>query len=105
MNDLGQQDAEIITGEELEKIPLHFIIPTGLTSRYAHHMIVQASDLEVTLSFFEAKPPLVVGGIEAQKEALKGGVTAECVARVIIAKARFPDFMRALRDVPIEQGK
>lgn len=86
-----------------ERVPLHFIVPTGITSRYAQHVIVQASDLDVTLSFFEIKAPIVLGDGEMQKEALKAlkeGITAECVARVTIARARFAEFVKAFQGIP-----
>ena len=86
-------------------MPLRFIVPTGLTSRYAQHMIVQASEIDVTLSFFEMKTPIAIGGIEIQREALKEGVTAECVARVTIAKARFSEFVKAFTSVPLDTDK
>lgn len=55
--------------------------------------------MDVTLSFFEIKAPIVLDP-EAQKQALKEGVTAECVARVTIALARFADFLKVLNEVP-----
>jgi len=85
--------------DENERIPLRFLIPVGVTSRYAQHLIIQASDVDVTLSFFEVKAPIVLDP-EGQKQALKDGVTAECVARVTIALARFGDFLKALNGVP-----
>jgi len=68
-------------------------------------MIVQASEIDVTLSFFEIKTPIAIGGIESQREALKDGVTAECVARVTIAKARFSEFVKAFTNVPLNTDK
>jgi len=69
-----------------ERVPVNFVIPIGMTSRYAQHVIVQASDLDVTLSFFEMKPPIVLGNSESQEKAkeaaLRDGINAECVARV-----------------------
>lgn len=91
------------TDLEGENVPLRFVIPTGMVSRYAHHMLAQATDNEITLSFFEPKPPLVLGGPEEQIEAIRqSGVLAECVARVTIAKARFPEFVKALSGMPTE---
>jgi hypothetical protein len=91
---------DIAPDDELERIPLHFLVPIGMTSRYAQHVIVQASEIDVTLSFFEVKAPIVLGDGDAQKEALKGGITAECVARVTIARPRFADFVKAFREIP-----
>lgn len=84
------------------QVPLRFHVPVGLSSRYAHHLVVQATDNEVTISFFELKPPIVLGTPEVQREAVKDGITAECVARVIVARARYGDFVKALSDFPLE---
>jgi hypothetical protein len=89
--------------QEDVQIPLRFNIPSGMTSRYAHHMLVQPGEHEVTLSFFEIFPPLLLGSPEEQKEILKKeGVKAECVARVTIAKARYFGFVKAWESI-IEQ--
>lgn len=89
--------------QEDVQVPLRFNIPTGMTSRYAHHMLVQPGENEVTLSFFEVFPPLLLGSPEQQKEILqKEGVKAECVARVTIAKARYFGFVKAWESI-IEQ--
>ena len=100
MDDRPTQEAPPELGQE--KIPLQFQVPVGLSSRYAHHLVIQSTDQEVILSFFELKPPIVLGSEEVQRAALKDGITAECVARVIVAKARYPDFVRALSDFPSE---
>lgn len=89
--------------QEDVQIPLRFQIPTGMTSRYAHHMLVQPGEHEVTISFFEVFPPILLGSQEEQKEILKqSGVKAECVARVTIAKARYFGFVKAWESI-IEQ--
>lgn len=85
--------------QEDMQVPLRFNIPSGMTSRYAHHMLVQPGENEVTLSFFEVFPPLLLGSPEEQKEILKKGVKAECVARVTIAKARYFSFVKAWQSI------
>ena len=82
-----------VEGEEV--IPLIFNVPVGIASRYAHHLLVQTTENEAILSFFEVFPPLV-GNLEELKEKLKGGVRADCVARVTIARTRYPDFVKAM---------
>ena len=77
-----------------ENVPLLFNIPVGVSSRYAHHLLVQVGGDEVTFSFFEMIPPVVLDA-----KLLENGVRADCVARVTIAKARFPDFVKTLVDV------
>jgi hypothetical protein len=88
---------DILSELEAESVPLLFNVPIGLSSRYAHQLVTQTSENEVALFFFEVLPPFLTGGtIEEQKEILKKGVRADCVARVTIARARFPEFVKAM---------
>ena len=97
MDDVDPIKPEALPEILAEKVSVNWHIPTGLASRYAHHMLVQATEFEVTLSFFELKPPVILGDTppELIKDILKQGVLAECVARVTIAKARYPEFLKA----------
>jgi hypothetical protein len=81
---------------EGENIPLLFNVPIGLSSRYAHHLLVQTTENETILSFFEVIPPLVSGTPAEIKEKLKDGIRADCVARVTIARSRLPEFVKAM---------
>jgi hypothetical protein len=94
---------EPIPPPKAQEVSLRFHVPVGLSSRYAHHMVVQSTENEVTLSFFELKPPIIIGPPEAIQEAIREGITAECVARVIVAKARYHDFVKALSEFPIDK--
>lgn len=75
------------------QIPLHFNLPIGMPSVYATNFIVQATDHEVVISFYEAQPPMVIEGDEESIELLKKvGVRADCVTKVTISRARFDVF-------------
>lgn len=88
--------AESVSEAEAEYIPVSFNIPMGLASRYAHHLMVQSTEHEVMLSFFEIMPPPLIGSPEEQREALKKGIRADCVSRVAIARGRYPEFVKAM---------
>jgi hypothetical protein len=78
-------------------IRVNFRIPSRMPALYAHHMLVQPGDHEVTLSFFEVIPPPLLE--EDQLKLMEEtGVTAECIARITIAKNRFPAFVKAMQD-------
>ena len=76
-----------------------FGVPVGMTSRYAHHLMVQGAEHEVVLSFFEVIPPMLSGTPEEQRAILQKGVRAECIARITVARARFPEFVKTMQDV------
>jgi hypothetical protein len=79
-------------------LPIEWHVPDDLVSRYASNVLIQHTEHEFVLSFFELQPPLTVGSPEeqvAQLEAI-GAVRAECVARIIISPARIGAFIEAL---------
>lgn len=100
MENVTPSESEEVSALE-ERVPLNWHIPVGLASRYAQHMLVQASEVDVTLSFFELKPPIIMADtpLEEQKRILKEGITAECVARVTLARARYNEFLKAFMGV------
>ncbi|GAB62703.1 hypothetical protein KSU1_C1107 [Candidatus Jettenia caeni] len=63
-------------------------------------MVVQHTEHEFILSFFEVRPPIFLGPDEEQKEkaAQLKSIKAECVARVIVASERMSDFVKVLQD-------
>jgi len=87
--------------EEAEqvKLKLEWRIPEGLAGRYATNMVVQRTEHEFVLSFFEVYPPMVIGSpdeIKTQLEQLET-VRAECIARIIVAASRMPEFVEVLQ--------
>lgn len=81
------------------QLPIEWCYPDDLISRYATNMVVQYTEHEYTISFFEVRPPLLLGTPEQISERLKAidSVKATCVARVIVAADRLQDFIDALQ--------
>lgn len=96
MDETAKPQSESSSDVDEEAIPLLFNVPVGLSSRYAHHLLVQSTQNEVTVSFFEIIPPVLVGSPDQQKEVLRKGVRADCVSRITIARARYPEFVKAM---------
>ena len=101
MDNVAPPELAEVSEDLEERVPLNWHIPVGLSSKYAQHMLVQASEFEVTLSFFELKPPVILSTmpLEEQKKILRQGITAECVARITVARARYSDFLKAMMGV------
>lgn len=84
------------------QVKLNLRVPNGMASVYAHHMFIQPGENEVVLSFFEIiQPPLLPGQerTDRLKYMQEVGLVAECVARVTVALARFPEFAGAMQEV------
>lgn len=73
-------------------IPLEFVIPDDLATKVATNMIVQHSEHEFFIYFFEAQPPLILGETEADLKKMKK-IRAKCVAKVIVAADRMEEFV------------
>jgi len=67
--------------------------------KYATHLVVQHSDCEFTISFFEVRPPVILGPEQEVKAQLENteSVSAKCVARIVVAQERMPSFIQALQ--------
>ena len=90
-----------MTGRETDGVtlPLDWQLPDGTVSRYANNVVVQHTEHEFILSFFEIQPPLITGTPEEQAFKLEalGSVRAECVGRIIINPSRIQDFIQVLQ--------
>lgn len=77
-------------------VPIEWHYPEGLIGRYANQMLVQFSESECHLSFFEIKPPVVLGDPQEARDSIKS-VRAECVGRIVLALVRVPEFLKTLQ--------
>ena len=76
-------------------------IPDDIVARYATNMLVQRGENEYYISFFETKPPVLLGTPEQINKKVEGikSLQANCVAQVIIAAEKLPSFIEALQDM------
>ena len=83
------------------RVPLVWQFPSDIVTRYATNIVVQHTEHEFVISFFEAQPPPVLGDPEEQEaiveSMLNDGVPATCVARVVVASERFQTFVEVLQ--------
>jgi len=80
--------------------PIEWQIPDDFLARYATNILVQSGENEYFVSFFETKPPFLLGTpeqISEQANSLKA-VKAHCVAQVIIPEEKMPGFIEALQN-------
>ncbi len=82
------------------QLPIHFRTPRK-PSVYASHFFVQETPDEIILSFYEVNQPLITKDREKEMidEIRITGITAECVARVVVAKHKFPSFLPPIQEI------
>jgi len=81
------------------RLPLEWYVPGDLVARYATNMVIQRSENEFIISFFEVKPPLILGTPESvaeQVEKMKS-IRATCIAQIIVAADKMPSFVDVLQ--------
>lgn len=80
------------------QVSIEWHIPGGIVTRYATNMVVQHSEQEFILSFFELLPPIILGTPqELEKLETMSSVQAECIARIIVSAGRMPKFIEVLQ--------
>jgi Protein of unknown function (DUF3467) len=67
-------------------LPVDWHFPEDVQSRYANNVLVQNSQYEFIISFFEMQFPLLLGSPEENKVKLEDmeSIRAECVSKIII---------------------
>lgn len=80
-------------------LPVEWHVSENILSRYATNIVVQPIQHEFVISYFEAQPPIILGTPEENRAKYQelGAIRAECVARVIIAAERLPEFIEAMQ--------
>lgn len=85
---------------EFKALPIDWYIPDDMAAHYATNITSQYGEHEFIISFFEARPPIVLGTPEERRAKVgkTTSVQAVCVARVIVAPERMAGFIKALRE-------
>ncbi len=73
--------------------PIRWDIPDYIITRFASNMIIQNIEDDFKISFFEIKPPIVLGPSDPRPKEVR----AECVASIIVTPERLPKFIEALQ--------
>lgn len=79
--------------QEIE-LPVEWYNPESIVSQYATNMVVQHTEHEFIISFFDVKPPLIVGAPSKEVLETLKSIRATCVARIIVREVGCPYFLR-----------
>jgi hypothetical protein len=86
--------------QKTRAVPIEWHTPAEIVSRYASNLVVQHTQHEFIISFFEVLPPILLGLPEERQTQLEQieSVQAQCVARIVVAANRMPEFVKVLQD-------
>lgn len=82
---------------EEREIPIEWYVPDSIVSQYATNMVVQHFEHEFIISFFETKPPLIIGLPSKEQLQSLTSIRSTCIARIVVTTARMPTFVNALQ--------
>ena len=83
---------------EIVKVPVEWNIPDDIITRYATNLVVQHTDQEFTLSFFETRQPILLGTPEESLATVKKLKTmrADCIARIVVTPEKMSQFVEVM---------
>lgn len=90
---MAENKSDFVDIHDEEMVRINYRIPSKMPSVYANNTFVQETPDEVVISFFETVHPIIPPDqpkSETLKQLREKGVIAECVARITVAKHRFP---------------
>jgi hypothetical protein len=92
MSKAEQKEPEEIT------LRIDWHIPEGAQSRYSNNVLVQAGQYEITISFFEAQIPILLGQPEENRRKLEEleSIRAELVSKIVVSPEILPVLIKAL---------
>ena len=76
---------------------MEWIFPEDIITRFSNNIVIQHSESEFILSFFETRPPLLIGEESIEKLKNVKSIPAECVARIVIPVGRMPGMVEAIQ--------
>ena len=81
------------------KLLIEWHISEDLKSQYATNLVVQHTDQEFIISFFEVKNPIVLGSPDEIKSTFEkiGSVRAECISQIIVTPKRMQEFIKIMQ--------
>jgi len=89
-------------------VPIEWHISEDLDTKYATNLVIQHSEHEFIIDFFEMRHPLILGNpdqVREQWEKLES-VRAECVARIVVSPNRMQEFINVMQaDLDKYEGK
>jgi len=83
------------------QIPIELRNGPDVASRYANHVLVQGGQKEVFISFFEIRPPFLIGTPEEITNQAKkiASVPADCVGRIVVPNELMPNIIQAFQAI------
>lgn len=97
--ELTNPEVDVPEGETFQ-LPVEWVIPEETTGSYATHIVVQHSDKEFILNFFEIRMPIFSNLSKEQKlEKLNEmeSIKANCVSRIVVSPDRMENFVEVLK--------
>ena len=84
---------------EIPPVPVEWYIPEHIKTYYVTDMTVQFTGHDFVVSFFELRPPVILGSISERMEQAKRlkSVRKQCITRVAVNVERMPDFIKAFQ--------
>lgn len=85
----------------IKAIPIKWDHSTkDIVTRYATNMTIQHTDNEFFITFYEIRPPFLIGNeeqVRAQADNIDY-IEAECVARLAISAGKMPKIIKAMQE-------
>ena len=81
------------------QVPIEWHVSENVDSKYATNLVIQHSEHEFIINFFEIRLPLILGNQDQVREQWQNikSVRAECVARIIVAPDRMQEFINVMQ--------
>ena len=81
-------------------LPVVWEMPTGFPAHYATHLVVQHTDEDFTITFWDLRPPVLIGTLDEKRKQVETlrEVRPTPLARIVVSPRRMREFTQVMRD-------
>jgi hypothetical protein len=100
----SKQDQKQVAPQLLGQIQMsvHFNVPPNMPALSAQNAVVQMGEDEALISFFNVIPPMIPDASpESLERAQREGAIGLCVARIVMSRKRFLEFVGAAQQIAL----
>jgi hypothetical protein len=86
--------------DDAKVVPVIWEVPAGVPTHYSTNLVVQHTDEDFTITFWDVRPPVLIGTREEKRkqvEALKE-IRPTALVRIILSPSKMREFTQVMQD-------
>ena len=86
--------------DDAKVVPVIWEVPPGLPTHYSTNLVVQHTEEDFTITFWDVRPPVLIGTREEKRRQVEalGEIRPTALVRIIVSPNRMREFTQVMLD-------